>query len=417
MSESAANVCVIIGASHAGVNSAFSLRRAGWEGKIQLVDAEPHLPYHRPPLSKAFLTESEEEEKYLLKPASAYEKSDITLTLGTRVAHINRADHHLVLENGEILPYDKLILATGARPFIPPIPGLKTSPRVFAMRTVTDAQNIRAALESSPKKRAIIIGGGYIGLETAASLHKLGASVCVLERESRVLARVTSPEMSSFFQQLHEEKGVTILTGKNVVSVAETEECERVTCEDGSEFEADVIVVGVGIRVNAELASEAGLEVQQGICVDKRCRTLDPDIFAIGDCTWHPSALYGRNVRLESVQNAADQAKVVAAVICGKDATYDALPWFWSDQYDVKLQIAGLSQGYEEALVRREAAGSGKFSVWYFQGEKLLAVDAINHPKAYVLGMRFLKGQTKVNKAALVDPATELKPAALTMDA
>jgi len=413
-------VCVIIGASHAGVNCAFALRKEGWEGRILLFDADSTLPYHRPPLSKTYLTSEDGIEKNVLKSAESYVKSNIELHLGTKVSSINRTKNNITLTDEKVQPYDKLIIATGARPLIPPIPGISSAKHIFPMRTAMDAINIRNTFHQIKEKRVAVIGGGYIGLETAASLKKLGAEVTILEREERILARVTAPEMSDFFYGLHAQNGVKIFTKKNVISIETILEQNKVICEDGSTFLADMIIVGVGIRVNQELAMEAGLEIKNlptgqagGIKVNAATQTSDKNIYAIGDCTCHHNPHYDSYVRLESVQNAVDQAKIAAAAICGKNPTYDSIPWFWSDQYDVKLQMVGLSNGYDEILTRMEKEKDNCFSIWYFKGEQLLAVDAINFAKAYVLGTKFIKGGQKINKLKLVDPTVEFKPANL----
>jgi 3-phenylpropionate/trans-cinnamate dioxygenase ferredoxin reductase subunit len=408
-------ICVIIGASHGGVNLAFYLRREGWEGSIILFDADPVIPYHRPPLSKAYLTSDDGIEKNLLKAVDTYQKENITLNLGVTVTSINRKEKNITLADGSAQAYDKLVIATGARPLIPAIPGLDKAHNLFALRNAEDVTNIRKALHSSKTKRIVVIGGGYIGLETAASLKKLGASVTVLEREARILARVTAPEMSQFFQELHTKNGVPVFTNKNVVSIETSNGLNKVSCNDGSSFEADIIIIGVGIRVNTELAKAAGLIVENGVLVNAQAQTNDLDIFAIGDCAFHHNPHYDRYIRLESVQNAVDQAKVAAAAICGKHATYDTIPWFWSDQYDIKLQMVGLSTGYNNIVIRDEESDITKFSVWYFKDDTLLAVDAINNAKAYVYGTKFIKDQKKVNKVTLADASAEFKPTNLLL--
>nr|WP_010925641.1 FAD-dependent oxidoreductase [Microscilla sp. PRE1]AAK62849.1 MS127, putative ferredoxin reductase [Microscilla sp. PRE1] len=407
--------CVIIGASHAGVNCAFALRKEGWQGGIVLYDADPSLPYHRPPLSKAYLTSDAGIEKYLLKSAESYEKDNITLRLGIQVSAIDRTHKILTLNDGNTRSYDKLVIATGARPIIPPTKGIKTAKNLYPLRNAADVQNIRQALESNENKRVVIVGAGYIGLEIAASLKNRGAQVTVLEREDRVLARVTAPEMSAYFQQLHVSQGVEIVTNKNVVSIAPRNGFNTITCSDGTQYDADVIVMGVGIRVNLELAEDAGLNISNGICVNAAGQTNDEDIYAIGDCTLHYNPHYNRHIRLESVQNAVDQAKVTAAAICGKEVAYNAIPWFWSDQYDVKLQIVGLSSGYNELLIRREDDGR-KFSSWYFKDDELLAVDAINNAKAYVIATKFIKERRKVDKIKLTDASVALSPLNLSAE-
>ncbi|WP_299548296.1 FAD/NAD(P)-binding oxidoreductase [Seonamhaeicola sp.] len=402
-------VCVVIGASHAGVNFAFNLRREGWEGQIILYDIDKEFPYHRPPLSKAYLTSDAGTEQSLLFPRENYETDQVTLKLGIAVENINRNDKAISLSDGAVQSYDKLIIATGARPFIPPIKGIDTAKNLFPMRTAEDAVNIRKAFNASGKKRVVVIGGGYIGLETAASLKKLGASVVVLEREERILARVTAPVMSEFFTKLHQNNDVDVITSKNVVSIEQNGHSNLVICDDDTKFEADLIVVGVGIRVNTELAAEAGLDIDNGIKVDETARTNDENIYAIGDCTYHYNPHYKCNIRLESVQNAVDQGKAAAKAICGEDVVYDTIPWFWSDQFDVKLQMVGLSNGFNDIVIRDEEADNS-FSAWYFKDDELLAVDAVNFAKAYVLGTRFIKSGQKLDKSKLADLAIPFKP-------
>jgi len=377
--------CVIIGASHAGVNCAFALRKEKWE------DAQDE---HSP-----------------LKSETSYEKADIALRLNTEVTSVNVKEQKVIIENGEEIGYDQLIFATGARAFMPPIKGLKVCPNAFALRTAQDAINIRKYIEDNQPKNVVIIGGGYIGLETAASLTKLGLQVSVIERENRILARVTSPEMSDFFRQLHVANGVHIHEGQTVSSISSDNGKTVVICNDNTKHKADLIIIGTGISVNLEIAKAAGVLIDQGIKVDKHCKTNVSRIYAIGDCTNHPSTFYNRDVRLESVQNAVDQAKVAAANICEREISNDAIPWFWSDQYDLKLQMVGLQQGYNEVITRTTASEDGnyKFSMWYFLNDQLLAVDAVNDSKAYVYGTKYIKSRSIINKQLLSDASIELK--------
>lgn len=402
--------CVVIGASHAGVNFAFALRREGWEGEIILFDADPELPYHRPPLSKTYLTSDDGIEKNLLKSAESYEKENISLKLGMPVSSIDRKGKKIVLNHGVQQQYDILVLATGARPIIPPIPGIDKARNVFPLRTAADVNTIRNSVTTHSAQEVVVIGGGYIGLETAASLRKIGLDVTVLEREERVLQRVTAPKMSAFFQELHAENSVKILTGKHVIAIETDNALNEVVCADGTRYSADIVIVGVGIRVNLELAEETGLSIENGIQVDATAKTNDNAIYAIGDCTFHHNPHYDRYVRLESVQNAVDQAKIAAAAICGKQPIYDSIPWFWSDQYDIKLQMVGLSEGYDQVVVRKAPENRKSFSVWYFKGDRLLAVDAVNNAKAYVYGTKFIKSGQLVDKSKLANPEVEFKP-------
>ena len=406
-------VCIIIGASHAGVNCAFNLRKEGWQGQIVLFDADPHLPYHRPPLSKTFLTTNKYLDTYAIKSKDAYENENIELNLGVRVKHINRQLQCITLDNGETVNYNVLVLATGASPIIPNITGLSTAKHVFVLRNATDVAQIKSCIITATVKKAVVIGGGYIGLEIAASLKKSHINVTVLEREQRVLQRVTAPIMSKYFHELHAAQGVNVLANKNVTAVQAMLRHNVVHCEDGSNYNADIIIVGVGVYVNQELAQGTGIEILNGIKVNAKCQTSDTNIYAIGDCSYHYNPHYNRYLRLESVQNAVDQSKVAALSICGKTATYDTVPWFWSDQYDVKLQMVGLSDGYNEVIKRGEADGD-HFSVWYFKDDELLAVDAVNHAKAYVYGTKIIKEGLMINKALLSDAQTPLNIKDLT---
>ncbi len=403
-------ICVIIGASHAGVNLAFSLRKEGWEGNIQLFDSDPVLPYHRPPLSKAYLTSDDPIESNALKAIESYKKENIDLHLGIKVTSINRDKKSITLSNDDEFLYDKLVIATGASPIIPPIPGIDTAKNLFALRTAEDVLNIKKAILNTSSKRAVVIGAGYIGLETAASLKKLGASVIILEREERILQRVTSPVMSDFFQDIHAKNDVDIFTSKNVIEIETNDKINTIKCSDGTSYTADLIIVGVGVRVNKQLAESIGIEIKNGITVSETTATNIEDIYAIGDCSFHFNPRYNRFIRLESVQNAVDQAKVCAAAISGKSPIYDSIPWFWSDQYDIKLQMVGLSEGYDDIIVRHEEGEGIKFSVWYFKGNELLAVDAVNNAKAYVIGTKFIKKSTIIDKTKLKDPKEALKP-------
>ena len=413
LAHSEHKTCIVIGASHAGVNFAFALRGKGWLGRIILFDGDPHLPYHRPPLSKDFLTGEKEMEKISLKPAQSYEHKDITLELGVWVKAIRPQEKNILLEDGSKRPYDTLVLATGARPFIPPIRGIDSAKHVFPLRNVGDAQEIRACFSSLDKKEIVIIGGGFIGLEVAASLRKLGAKVTVLEREDRLLSRVTNEAISTYFADLHTQKGVQICTSKSITHIEPHQEGNNIHCADGTVYYAEMVVVGTSIRVRSELAEEAGLEVKNGICVDATAQSSDASIYAIGDCSNHYNPRYDQFHRLESVQNASEQAVVAAAVICGQAATYDSIPWFWSHQYEAKLQMVGLIEGADEVVVRPETSAKGQLSAWYFKGDTLLAVHAVNHPKAFAMGRKFIHQGKKLDRTRLAEPTTELQPTLL----
>jgi 3-phenylpropionate/trans-cinnamate dioxygenase ferredoxin reductase subunit len=402
---------VIIGASHAGVNVAFNLRQQGWLGNIILIDSDPQLPYHRPPLSKKTL-QSDEVITTPLKQYQAYRDNNIDLCLGVTVESINNQSKIVLLANGSQISYDKLVIATGGSAFIPPIDGLADTvdedgnPQYFAMRTHADAVAIKAALNKSKDKQVVIIGGGYIGLESASSFIALGANVTVIEMQPKILSRVTSPVMSDFLTALHINKGVALQTNKSVIKIKHQVSKHIVECSDGSQYPADFILVGVGVRLNTQLAIKTGLVVEQGIKVNDVCQTSDPDIFALGDCTQHFSPLYQRWIRLESVQNAVDQAKAASQFLTSQHHLATTIPWFWSDQYEYKLQIVGLSAGFDDLIVRQESPE--QFSVWYFKNDKLLCVEAVNYTKAYVLGTQAIKQQLVMNKTILKDTSIEL---------
>jgi 3-phenylpropionate/trans-cinnamate dioxygenase ferredoxin reductase subunit len=398
--------CVIIGGSHAASQLAASLRQEGWEGMVTLVSAEPLLPYQRPPLSKGYLAGNKSYEDLLIRPASFYEKERIDLLLGTRVESIDRDRRIVILHDGAEIPYTRLALATGARVRRIHVAGADLE-GVLYLRELKDVDRIQQFV--APGKAAVIVGGGYIGLETAASLRQLGMHVTVLEAMPRILQRVTAPEVSEFFARIHKEEGVRLMTGVAVTGFYGSKSVERVVLASGEELKADLVIVGIGVVVESDLAQHSGVVTDDGICVDEYARTSDPDIVAVGDCTRHFNALYGRQLRLESVQNAMDQAKVAAKTLCGKLEPYNALPWFWSDQYDVKLQIAGLSQGYDRVVIRGDWETGRSVAVFYFLGEKLLAVDAMNRPKEFMLTRRALTERRTVDPALLADDSMPLQ--------
>ena len=410
MTKNPKQTCIIIGASHAGGQAAISLRQSGWEDDIIMVGEESYAPYHRPPLSKDFLSGGKDIDDILIRPQATYETADIICVRGKRVDTIHPKDRLVFLDGGDTLQYDKLILATGARPRKLPIPGADL-PSVFYLRSADDVLKIKA--EVAAGKRAVIIGGGYIGLETAASLTKQGMDVTVLEMEDRVLQRVTAPVMSGFYKRIHTEEGVKIVENCAATEIQSgADDALKVITTNGN-FDADMVIIGIGVVPNIELAKDCGLETGNGILINEFCQTTDPDIYAVGDVTWHHNPIYDLSLRLESVPNATDQAKTAALAICGKPKPYNALPWFWSDQFDLKLQIAGLSRGYDDIVLRGNPDEDRSFAAFYFKGEKLLAVDAVNRPGEYMVGKRLIPqtmGASKIiDKKALADEAVPLK--------
>jgi 3-phenylpropionate/trans-cinnamate dioxygenase ferredoxin reductase subunit len=399
---------VIVGASHAAAQLGASLRQGGWQGNISIVGEEAIAPYQRPPLSKAYLAGEKHSDELLIRPTTFYEKSGIDLVLGSRVTGIDSHGRTISLHDGAVIPYTKLALATGARVRTLTLPGHDLG-GVFYLRDLGDVDRIRGYI--GPGKSAVIIGGGYIGLETAASLRKLGMEVTVLEALPRVLQRVTAPEVSAFYSRVHAQEGVNIVTEAAVDSLAGSDTVESVRLADGTVLPADIVVIGVGVLPATELAETAGLEVDNGIVVDEFARTSDPDIVAAGDCTNHYNAIYDRRLRLESVQNATDQAKTAASTLCGRLEAYNALPWFWSDQYDLKLQIAGLSQGFDRVVMRGSSENGRSFAAFYFAGNRLLAVDAVNRPKEFMMVRKALTAGLAADPDRLADETVDIQQA------
>ena len=396
---------VIAGAGHAAGQLVTSLRQHKFEGQIVLVGDEPYLPYQRPPLSKKFLAGEMPAERLYVKPASFYEDAGVELHLATRVTAIDRAGKHLETDAGEPLAYDRLVLALGASVRRLPIEGAALS-GVHYLRSIADVEGIRGDLE--PGRRLVVIGAGYIGLEVAAVARQAGLEVTVIEMAERVMSRVVSPEISDFYQIQHTEQGVRFRLSTGVDALSGKKRVKSVTTSDGEDIPADLVVIGVGIAPNTQLAAAAGLPVDNGIVVDDHCRTEDPDIFAVGDCTVHPNAIYNRQLRLESVHNAVEQAKTAGANICGKDAAYSQVPWFWSDQYDLKLQIAGLSEGYDDVAIRGNPA-ERSFSCLYLRDGRLIACDAINAPRDFVQSKQLIADQALIAVEKLANPDVALK--------
>jgi 3-phenylpropionate/trans-cinnamate dioxygenase ferredoxin reductase subunit len=396
---------IVVGAGQAGAALVAKLRALGHAGPLTLIGAEPVPPYQRPPLSKAYLKGEMALERLFLRPASFYAEAGITLRTGTRVAAIDREARAVRLEGGDSLDYDRLALTTGAVPRRLPAAIGGDLEGVLVMRSLADADALAARLR--PGARALIVGGGYIGLEAAAVLAGAGLDVTLIEAAPRILARVAAPATADFFRDLHRGHGVEIREGVTLARL--TGDGGRVTgadCADGTRIEADLVLVGIGIAPDTALAAAAGLAIDNGIAVDGLGRTSDPAIFAAGDCASFPHG--GVRIRLESVPNAIEQAEAVAAVMLGGTEPYLAKPWFWSDQYDVKLQIAGLNAGWERT-VTRAGARPGSLSVWYYAGDRLLAVDAMNDPRAYMTAKRWIEAGVSPDPARVADPAADLK--------
>lgn len=374
---------VIVGAGQAGFQTAFSLRAEGYSGRITLIGEETHLPYQRPPLSKGFLLGKQAIESATLRPESFYAAQRIELISGDPAIGIDRASHGVNLASGARVDYEKLVLATGAR--VRRLPGLSA----LYLRTHEDAVELKQRLDNAAS--VAVIGGGFIGLEVAAAASALGKKVTVFEMQDRLMPRCVSPIVSEFFRVVHTANGVEIVLGAHAVAP-----------------QADLVVAGVGVLPNSELARDTGLPIGNGIVVDPHLRTGDENIFAIGDCAEHPNHFAGTRTRLESVQNAVDQAKVAAENIAGREGSYRATPWFWTDQFDIKLQMAGLSGGADLEALRGEPA-SHKFSVFYFKNARLIAVDSINRPGEHLAARKLLAAGAILTPEQAADESFDLK--------
>ncbi|MEL6685366.1 MAG: FAD-dependent oxidoreductase [Pseudomonadota bacterium] len=395
---------VVVGAGQAGASLVAKLRGTGFDGEITLIGAEKVPPYQRPPLSKAYLLGEMAQERLYLRPADFYAEQNITLRLDTRVTGIDRAAKSVTLSDGATLNYDELALTVGAHPRTLPAAIGGHLDGVFAVRDLSDADAMAPAFTAG--KRVLIIGGGYIGLEAAAVAAKLGLQVTLVEMADRILQRVAAPQTSDYFRALHRAHGVDIREGVGLDRLLGDGHVTSAILTDGTELPIDFAVVGVGINPATILAESAGLDVGNGMTTDSHGRTSDPHIWAAGDCA--SSIFNGQTIRLESVGNAIDQAEAVAVNIAGGDQPYEPKPWFWSDQYDCKLQIAGLNTGYTDVYVRLGDA-LGVQSNWYYKGDILLAVDAMNDPRNYMIGKRLIEAGRSPDPALITDPATDMK--------
>ena len=408
MSEPVGHV-VILGAGHAGGTAAALLRQYGYGGPITLVGEEPIPPYQRPPLSKAWLKGEADADALALKPLEFYAEQDIDFRPSTVATKIARAARTVTLSDGSTLTYDFLIIATGARAIALPIPGADLEGVLF-LRTAADAERLKATI--GPGKTLAVVGGGYIGLEVAASGRALGAEVVVIEREPRLLARVACAALSDFFKGYHEGKGVRFELGATAAAFRGREgKVVGVELVDGRTIPCDAVVVGVGAHPNDEIAKEAGLDCARGVVVDLDGRTSDPAVFAIGDVAHRPLPIYDRMFRLESVPNALEQAKQAASAIAGRPRPPGEVPWFWSDQFDLKLQIAGLPFDADRILVRGDPK-SAKFAVFHLKGDQIQAVEAVNAPPEFMMGKQLIGNRKPVNIDKLADPAVSMKEVA-----
>ncbi|MEL6808851.1 MAG: FAD-dependent oxidoreductase [Pseudomonadota bacterium] len=392
---------VVIGAGQAGASCVAKLRNGGFEGQVTLIGAEPVPPYQRPPLSKAYLMGDMPLERLFLRPEAFYADQSIDLRLGTEVTAID-TDAQTVTAGGDVLTYSDLVLATGSVPrYLPAAIGGDLD-GVFVVRDLSDVDAMAPRFASGA--RVLIVGGGYIGLEAASVASKLGLEVVLVEMADRILQRVAAPETSDFFRTLHSKHGVDIREGVGLDHLTGDGAVTGAVLSDGSTLDVDFVIVGVGIAPGTAVAEAAGIDIDNGIATDAQGRTSAPRVWAAGDCASFPYR--GGRIRLESVPNAIDQAECVAENILGAGKDYVARPWFWSDQYDVKLQIAGLNTGYDRVVTRD--GGSAK-SFWYYQGDTLLAVDAANDPRGYMIGKRLIEAGKSPDADVIADPASELK--------
>ncbi len=396
---------VVIGAGHGGAQLVDSLRGGGFAGAIILIGDEAHRPYERPATSKDLLHGGMDRERVFLKRENYYAEKNIDLRLGARAVALNRQAKTVTLADGEILTYDRLVIATGARARRLQVPGADLN-GVFYLRSLADSLAIGERL--LPGRRLVVVGGGYVGLEVAASAIKLGCVVTVIEAQGSLLGRVVAPEIAAFYERVHREAGVEIRCGATVEAfVGDGRAVKSVRVAGGEDYPADVVVVGIGGIPNVELAAEAGLAVENGILVDEFGQTSDPSIFAIGDATNHPNSLLGRRLRLESVPGAMGQARAVASVIVGNPKPYVELPWFWSDQYDLKLQIVGLSEPGDQVVLRGDPAAR-HFAAFYLRDGVVVAVNAINSAKDFVGGRKLITEGRRADPTRLADPAVPL---------
>jgi len=401
---------VIVGGGQAAVQALDTLRRRGYRGKLTLVGEEPWLPYQRPPLSKKYLAGGQQRERLLIRPAQFYAEHDVQVHLGRRVTDFARREQHVRLDDGLVLPYDALLLATGSRPRRLPLPGSDLA-GVHYLRTIDDADRIRAA--GVPGGRLLVIGGGYIGLEVAASARELGMEVTVLEMAGRVMNRVTCPEVSAFYTAEHERRGVRIRCNETVRALhgdARTGRVRAVLTEEGGEYPADLVIVGVGVVPADELARAAGLDCGNGIVTDGYCRTSDEAVYAAGDCASHLNRQYGRHLRLESVDNAFEQGTTVALNLLGSATPHDKVPWFWSDQFDLKLVIVGVALAYDRVVIRG-APASRSFSACYLRDGELVAIDTINAPKDQMAARKLIAAHARPDVDKLGNPQIALRDA------
>ena len=405
MASGEINRVIVVGAGQGGGEAAQRLRQGGFAGDITLIGEEPSAPYQRPPLSKTYLKGELSMDRLLLRPKAVYAEENIAFLSPLKAVWIDRANKKVRVEGGRELPYDALVVATGARPRRLPLVGADLN-GVHLFRTAADVDEIRPRF--TPGAKLVVVGAGYIGLEVAAVARQCGLKVTVIETAVRPLARVTSPEVAGFFLDEHTRQGVRFVLGGQPALIRGEQHVTSVCLADGMEIDADLVIAGIGVTPETNLAQQCGLNVEDGIVTDRQCRTSDPAIFAIGDCARRQMVHYGeRFARLESVHNAVEGAKIVAATILGQRHAEEA-PWFWSDQYDLKLQIAGLFQGYDHVVFRGVMADRA-FAAFYYKGDRLIAVDAVNRPAEYLGAKMLIQTNRTVAPSVLEDMSRPMK--------
>ncbi|WP_237341621.1 NAD(P)/FAD-dependent oxidoreductase [Williamsia soli] len=400
---------VIVGAGQAGGDLAASLREQDFAGRITVIGAENSYPYSRHPLSKSYLTEQKTRLELLIRPEDSYRRFGIDVKLGQRAVSIEREHKRVILEDGQNIAYDALVLATGGSPRAYPDEFLARATNVFYLRDAEHADSIRKHL--TPGARLTVIGGGYIGLEVAAVARGLGVEVAVVEREERVLARVTSPATSAFFADVHEQEGVRVHTSKSVdhFEVGSNDELTAVLLDDGTTISTDVCLIGIGLQPRTDLALSAGLNVGDGILVDSSLRTNDPAIYAIGDAARYPCSESAETRRLESIPNCTEQARALARTLTGKSEPFDAVPWFWSDQYDMKLQVVGLASPSDTVVVRRDPDKARHIAVFYLRDNRVRAAEVVSSPRDFAVARKMVSVRAVVDPLALADTNIPLK--------
>ena len=395
---------IVIGAGQAAIQCITSLRKEGYSGSITLVGEENHLPYQRPPLSKGFLSGSTIQDRLYLKKIEFFQENSIQLNLGVKATRIDRNKCIVHLSDKKSIGYDKLVIATGSKVRKLKFPGSELE-GIHYLRGIDDAELLKESLVAS--KSLVIVGAGYIGLEVAAVATEFDTKITVIEMAERVMNRTVDPIISDYYQKLHAKNGVEFILNESIEKVEGKKIVERVLCSSNSSIQADTLVIGAGVTPNVELAEESGLNCENGILVDEFGQTEDKKIYACGDCTNHPNEKLNRRLRLESVHNAMEQSKTVASSIMNNRVAYNQVPWFWSDQYDHKLQIVGLSGEHDEVLIRGQQEEQ-KFMLFYLKEEKLIAVDAINNPKEFLICRKLVENKVKISSDDILNQSKNL---------